>query len=517
MTIVRFLSLIFPLLFLVACAVNPVTGKNELTLVSQAQELAIGNKQYALARQSQGGDYYADVALTAYVQQVGQRLARVSDRSLPYEFVVLNSSIPNAWALPGGKIALNRGLLVELNSEAELAAVLGHEIVHAAARHSAQGMERGLLLKGVTMAAGMAVAGSEYSTLAMKGTGLATNLVNQKYSRDAERESDQYGMIYMARAGYDPQAAITLQETFVRLNQQKRENWLSGLFASHPPSMERVRLNRAAAAKLKVGGERGVQRFQKAIAHLKKVQPAYEAYQKGRKSLETGNTKQAITQAKSAIKTEPKEGLFHTLLGDALSLQGDHRQALTSYHRAIQYSPGFFHFYEKRGAAKERLGDRTGARADMEQAARLFPNANAYLALGRYAEDAGDKKKALYYFRHAASSSSKSGKHAKSALLRLDLPINPSRYLHAGFKRDQRGNLQIMVNNPTSVPVEQVRVRLNFVDAAKRHRTAIVPFNRVVYPGKVQTQATSIGPLTRQQLKKQKFQVHVEQARIARF
>ncbi len=85
--------------------------------------------------------------LTAYINEVGQKLAAVSDRPLPYEFVVLNNPVPNAWALPGGKIAVNVGLLSELKNEAELAAVLGHEIVHAAARHGAKAQERGTLMQ----------------------------------------------------------------------------------------------------------------------------------------------------------------------------------------------------------------------------------------------------------------------------------------------------------------------------------------------------------------------------------
>lgn len=125
------------------CAVNPVTGHNEIAFVSESQELAIGQKNYAPYRQAQGGDYVVEPELTRYVKSVGERLAKVSDRKLPYEFNVINDSTPNAWALPGGKISINRGLLVELRSEAELAAVLAHEIVHAAARHSAQSMERG--------------------------------------------------------------------------------------------------------------------------------------------------------------------------------------------------------------------------------------------------------------------------------------------------------------------------------------------------------------------------------------
>src|SRR5690606_33080934 len=133
----RTIILLLLLLGLTACAVNPVTGKREIVLVGEETEIRMGEQNYLPMQQSQGGEYDIDPALTEYVQGVGQKLAAVSDRDLPYEFVVLNNSVPNAWALPGGKIAINRGLLTELESEAELAAVLGHEIVHAAAGHSA--------------------------------------------------------------------------------------------------------------------------------------------------------------------------------------------------------------------------------------------------------------------------------------------------------------------------------------------------------------------------------------------
>ena len=137
------LALILPA-FIGGCSVNPVTGKNELSIVSPQQEISIGEKNYRPSRQSQGGDYYLDQSLQTYIAGVGQRLAAVSDRpDLPYEFVVLNNDVPNAWALPGGKIAINRGLLLLLEDEAQLAAVLGHEIVHAAARHGASQMTRG--------------------------------------------------------------------------------------------------------------------------------------------------------------------------------------------------------------------------------------------------------------------------------------------------------------------------------------------------------------------------------------
>ncbi|MCW8950504.1 MAG: M48 family metalloprotease, partial [Sedimenticola sp.] len=283
------------------CATNPVTGENELALVSEASELKIGQSQYQPSRQMQGGDYQLDPALISYVQGVGQRLAAVSDRKLPYEFVVLNDSTPNAWALPGGKIAVNRGLLLELDNEAELAAVLGHEIVHAAARHGAQGIERGLVLQGVLLAAGVATRDSDYSQLAVGAAAVGANLINQGYSRGAELEADLYGMTYMARAGYDPMAAVGLQETFVRLSKDRKENWLSGMFASHPPSMERVEKNRETARRLAKGGELGRERYQKQIAALKKAAPAYADYSKGVEALSRKQSDKALALAQEAI------------------------------------------------------------------------------------------------------------------------------------------------------------------------------------------------------------------------
>src|SRR5690606_24843525 len=252
----RLTALLGALVIAGGCVINPVTGDRELALVSADQEIAIGEQQYLPSRQMQGGDYVVDRELTAYVSQVGQRLAAVSDRNLPHEFVGLNNSVPNAWALPAGKIAVNRGLLMELDNEAELAAVLGHEIVHAAARHGALAMQRGLLLQGVLVAASVATSDDDYSNLAVGAASIGAQLINQRHGRDAELESDLYGMRYMSKAGYDPRAAVSLQETFVRLSQgQGEQGWLAGLFASHPPSQERVERNRQTAAQLPMGGE----------------------------------------------------------------------------------------------------------------------------------------------------------------------------------------------------------------------------------------------------------------------
>ncbi|MEN8176721.1 MAG: M48 family metalloprotease [Pseudomonadota bacterium] len=378
----RSLHAVAPLLaalMLGACGVtNPVTGEQEMGLVSDSTELKIGRDQYAPTRQSEGGDFRLDPELSAYVRQVGNRLAAVSDRKLPYEFTVVNDSTPNAWALPGGKIGINRGLLTELNSEAELAAVLSHEIVHAAARHSAQGMERSTMLTGALVAASVALGGSQYHDIALQGARLGASAVNQTYSRDAEREADFYGIQYMVRAGYDPQAAVSLQETFVRLSGEGRADWLSGLFASHPPSVERVENNRKAVARFaQAKADVGTAEYRRRLAYLRKVQPAYEAYDKGRAALKEKDFAKAAAMARKAIAIEPREALFYSLKADARIGEGDYPAALKDYDQALSRDSGYYRHFLMRGLLREELGNRAGAAADLRNSYRLLPTKTA--------------------------------------------------------------------------------------------------------------------------------------------
>jgi predicted Zn-dependent protease len=373
---------------LAACTINPVTGERELALVSAVDEVAIGEAQYAPSRQMQGGDYVRDPELTRYVNEVGQGLAAVSDRALPYEFVVLNSSVPNAWALPGGKIAVNRGLLVELESEAELAAVLGHEIVHAAARHGAQAMQRGMLLQGAVLAAAVATRRSDYSNLAVGAASLGAQLIYQRYGRDDELESDRYGMQYMARAGYDPSAAVSLQETFVRLSEDREQGWLAGLFASHPPSAERVAQNRATAASLPGGGDLGRERYVAAIAGLQSTRGAYASHDRGREALAEDDFAAAENEAQEALRLVPDEAQFHALLGDIDFQQKRYADAVRHYRDAIANNDRFFYFPLRKGFAHLRLMEWDEAQTNLAASIAMLPTADAYYGLGTVASSA---------------------------------------------------------------------------------------------------------------------------------
>ncbi|MGQ0835400.1 MAG: M48 family metalloprotease [Gammaproteobacteria bacterium] len=386
---------LFAVIALTACGTNPVTGQRELQLVSADQEVEIGEQQYFAAQQMQGGDLVVDPKLTQYVQGVGQKLAAVSDRELPYEFVVLDNSVPNAWALPGGKIALNRGLLQELNCEGEAAAVLAHEITHAAARHGAKSVERGMLLQGAMIALQLGVRDNEYANLVVGGAGLAANLLTQKYGRDAERAADEYGMRYMKRAGYDPAAAVDLQKTFVRLHEGKRPGWLEGLFASHPPSEERVENNARTVAALGAGGERGCDEYRQATADLRKLEPAYQKYDAGVEALRRKDLVTAESRARVALALAPNYPKFHELLGDVALGRKQYQQAIAHYGRANDLNPRYFKPLLASGIAHLQLNRAHDAQELLARSMEMLPTAIGAYHLGRIAHAAGDLEKAV--------------------------------------------------------------------------------------------------------------------------
>lgn len=497
-------SLFLVLLLLSGCATNPVTGKKDFMLVSESSEIDIGKQQYAPMRQSQGGDYTVDRELTAYVSEVGQKLAAVSDRSLPYEFKVLNNSVPNAWALPGGKIVINRGLLTELKDEAELAAVLGHEIVHAAARHGAIAMSRGMLMQGAMLATVVATQGGDYAQLAQMGAGLGAQLITTKNGRDAEREADFYGMEYMSRAGYDLQGAIDLQKTFVKLSEGRNENWLTGLFASHPPSRERVENNiRTAAAKM-AGGMRAKERFQSKTAHIIKTKPAYEAYDKGRKALGDGKIAEARKLARQALAGEPREGHFYALLGDIELKDKKPKVARQYFDKALSLNDQFFYYHLQRGLLNEQLGFTNDAKKDLDDSLKLLPTANAYNSLGNIARQEGDIRLAKENYARAATSKDQLGKKAYGSLLELDLADHPGKYIKIRHGINRQGGVVVQIANPTPKDIKDLVIGVEYPDRYGRTQWLQKPFGGILKAGTQKVVNLETGQLSQEQLRRVK-------------
>ena len=478
------------------CAVNPVTGKSEIMFMSTAQEIEMGRQNYVPMQQSQGGLYDVDPELTAYVQRVGNKVAAQSGVDLPYEFVVLNNSVPNAWALPGGKIAINRGLLYELESEAELAAVLGHEAVHAAARHSAKQQSRAMLMQVGVMGTAIAANDSDYGNLIVGGASVLAQAGLAKYGRSAELESDRYGMEYMSKAGYDPQGAVELQQTFVRLSEDRRQDWLSGLFASHPPSQERVDTNIQTARSLPAGGMRGEREFQAIMREANAAKPAYEAYDEGRKALSEEKIDEAAAFAEKALDLFPAEANFHALRGDIRLVQKNYDWAVTNYTRAIERRDDFFYYHLQRGLARKEMDNMDAAVADLERSLELLPTAPAHFALGDIAQARGNRDEAIEHYKVVAKAGGEYGEAATTALVKLDLSANPGSYVNRGCSADGNRNLVVSVRNETPVQISDVQVAVQYTDANGRQQQQRFSIGGKIPPGQIASVNTGLGPYT---------------------
>lgn len=239
----RVLPLALSSILVVACATNPATGKRELSLMSEAQEVQLGQEMDVQVRNEMG--LYDDPALQRYVQDIGLRLARVSERpNLPWHFAVVDEPAINAFALPGGYIYVTRGILPFLDDEAQLAGVLGHEIGHVTARHAAQQYTKATTAGlGVTL---LSIFVPEARPL--QGiTETALGVLFLKHGRDDELQADGLGVQYAARTGWDPAGVAGMLTTLARLDEATGSrkgvpNWLT----THPAPADRVQKVQAA-------------------------------------------------------------------------------------------------------------------------------------------------------------------------------------------------------------------------------------------------------------------------------
>lgn len=259
-------------LALTNCAQNPVSGRANFVTMSETQEVQTGRQEDVKVRQEYG--VYDNKALQQYVNEVGQRLGKASHRpQLQYTYVVVDSPEINAFALPGGYIYVTRGILAYLNSEAELAAVLGHETGHVTARHGVQQMSAataagvGATLVGIFVPALRNQAGDT-------AIGLLGNVLLSGYGREHELEADKLGSEYLYRTGYDPQAMIKVigvlknQELFdaeVAKAEGRQPRSYHGVFASHPDADQRLQEVVGEAGKLAGSGRVNQEEFLRMI------------------------------------------------------------------------------------------------------------------------------------------------------------------------------------------------------------------------------------------------------------
>jgi predicted Zn-dependent protease len=236
----------------IGCATNPVTGRREISLVSPSQELSIGKEGYPAVVSEYG--LYDDTRLAAYVDSVGQRLAKASHLpNLEWHFTVLDDPTVNAFAMPGGYIYVTRGIIAHLNSEAQLAGVLGHEIGHVTHRHTAERLTQQSLV-GLGLGIASAVSGTfgRYSGAAQQALGI----VFLKYSRDDENEADQLGVEYSVAAGYDAREMPATYVMLRRVGEQAGQR-MPAFLSTHPDPGDRENRTRELA-KTATAGKTGL-------------------------------------------------------------------------------------------------------------------------------------------------------------------------------------------------------------------------------------------------------------------
>ncbi len=222
------------------CATNPVSGRRQLMLLSESKELELDQ---TWAPHQFSADYGAvqDDQLNAYISLVGDGIAAETHRpSMPYNFRALNATCVNAYTFPAGSIGVARGLLLEMNNESQLAAVLGHELGHVNARHAARQMTKNLLITFGVLALTSYIEheNKKYAGLAAGLGMIGGNMLLCRYSRANERESDSLGMEYMTRANHNPKGMAEIMEIFIKL-QKEKPGVVDLLFSTHPMSDER--------------------------------------------------------------------------------------------------------------------------------------------------------------------------------------------------------------------------------------------------------------------------------------
>jgi predicted Zn-dependent protease len=232
----RIFILLFVLGFIASCAVNPVTGKRELSLYSEQDEIALGKQADEQIRSQYG--VYKDPALNDYVQRVGVSLTPHTHRAhLEYHFAVLDSPVVNAFAVPGGYVYVTRGILALMKNEAELAVVLGHELGHVNARHSIKRMSEQTLF-GLGLAVGASLSKTVSDIAGIAGVGM--QLLFLKYSRDDERQADQLGVEYSRKGGYNPREMIGFFNSLEKMGDLSGGHSIPGFLSTHPLTSERI-------------------------------------------------------------------------------------------------------------------------------------------------------------------------------------------------------------------------------------------------------------------------------------
>jgi predicted Zn-dependent protease len=409
--------------FVLGCAIDPVTGKQTLMLVSEDQEIEI-DKRNSPHQFSADNGVVQDKALNDYVSQVGREMTAKTHRpQMPYSFRVVNATYVNAYAFPGGSIACTRGIMLAMDNEAELAGLLGHELGHVNARHTAEQMSKGQLTQavvgGLSVLAGTqgAVYGQMASQLGMIGAGALL----ASYSRDNEREADRLGMEYMVKSGYNPEGMVGLMEV-LRGMSKRNPSAIELMFATHPMSEERYQTAKQAAG-TGYQSARNLplykERYMDKTAKLRSQKPAIDELQKGQTEMMRKQMGNAQAHFQQGLKLAPNDYTALVMMSTSLILQERYAEGIRYAEQAQQVYPQEAKAYHLSGFAKLQNRDFDGANQEFATYDQILPgNSNTAFYRG-YALEGMERREqaAQQYYRYLQSV--RSGDKAKYAYSRL--------------------------------------------------------------------------------------------------
>lgn len=410
---------------LAGCAANPVTGRQQFMLMSESQEVQVDHEN---APHQFSNDYGTtnDTKLNAYVGHIGRNMAPHTHRpDVPYNFHCVDAVYVNAYAFPGGSIACTRGILLTLENEAELAALLGHEMGHVNARHTASRMSKGMLISA--FAAGLAAyAGTQkksYAAIAAGLGGVASGALLAFYSREDERQADSLGMEYMVKSGYSPEGMIGLQQHLVDLHKTK-PSALELLFASHPMSEERLE-NAKDQLMLDYAGTSantlGRERYKDMTASLRAKRKGIELLQDGEKYMRKEDYNEAEKKFSEALKTIPDDYAGLLMMSKCQLAQKRTAEAVRYADAAKAVKPGEPQSNHIKGMASLIGGNYSSALKAFHSYEKALPgNPNTIYLKGLSLEGMGRRDQAAREYARYLNTAREQGEFSSNAYQKLD-------------------------------------------------------------------------------------------------
>ncbi len=409
--------------WMTGCATNPVTGKSELMLVSEQDELAV-DRQHSPFQISADYGIVQDRKLGDYVAQTGKRMVPGTHRpQMPYRFEVVNANYVNAYAFPGGTIAATRGILLKIDNEAELASLLGHELGHVNARHTARQMSQAALTQTLVGGAS-AMAGSQgagWGDLVGQVGNISAGALLASYSRDNEREADDLGLRYMAAAGYNPDGFEDLMDILRNLSRHKA-NAVELLFATHPMSDERYQTAIEAINTRypdRAGKPLYRERYKDHTARLRRMAGAIEAMQNGEKEMARKKYDAAERQFLTALKKAPRDYTANVLMAKCQYMQQRFANATHYAREAGQIYPQEPQAQLMMGIARINIGQFDQAFDNFDRCDRLLPGNPEFLFLKGLAREGAQRQEESARFYIAYLKVVQQGPHAQHAYQRL--------------------------------------------------------------------------------------------------